>query len=143
MASMKHRRFGRSDLRWVVLLLGLFVYLLALTRVRVEYREQTTRIERLERTLKEKSSDEAFLSVSLKRACTYGIVEEMASREWGMAVAGSDQRVKIDTPELSGPENLAEGHGSGIWKRVSVYLPDGVKEARASVGGGRDDVPAN
>lgn len=135
---MRHRRFGRSDLRWVVLLAGVFVYLLALTKVRVEYREQTTRIERLERILKEKTADEAFLGVSIKRACTYGIVEEMAAQEWGMAVAGADQRVRVETPAALHLEDLAEADDSGLWKQVRGYLPGGVKEARASAGGGRD-----
>ncbi len=144
MASMRHRHLGRFHLRWVVLLLGLFVYLLALTRMRVEYNEQTTRIERLERTLKERRSDEAYLAVSIKRACTYGIVQDVASQEWEMDVASLDQRVRIDVlPLATADESVADAQEAGIWKRVSGYLPDGVKEAKASTGWRRDRVSAD
>ncbi len=79
MTNSTHRQIGRrGDLRWFLVILGFFAYLMLLTWERVEHRERSGRIESLELTLQEKETDEALRRVELKRKTGFIAVQAIA-----------------------------------------------------------------
>lgn len=125
----------RTDLRWVFLLVGFFVFLFALTWERIAVKEMGGRIERLEARLQSLQTDEAMFRTDLKRECAFTEVREIASKEWGMEVAVPEQRVRLASARR---DQVVEagviGQPRSMLDRASRIFRGGVAQAQ-SVGG--------
>jgi hypothetical protein len=136
MASVRQGGIRRLGLRWLLPFMIVFVIPLAITAVRVQYREQMGRIASLERQLQDRQADEAYLTVSIERACDYSAVQKQARDVWKMKVAGREQRFLLGpatTAELASQSAEAGGGGSLI-DRAERLLRGGVAQAQSATG---------
>ena len=135
MGKLRSRGVQRHDLRYVFLALLVFTYLLSLTAVRLSYRERSGRIEVLERTLKERRTDEVYLGTEWRRACGHLIVQRVAQQEWGMDVASADQHLLLAAGQpVTVPEDA--GRAGNLWSHLLSIVPPGVAQARPAGEGG-------
>ena len=120
----------RPEMAGMLVFLGLFIYLIALTSIRVAYREHNGEIENLERKLKERRTDEAYLRSEISRSCGYVIVQRQAQEEWGMQIAGPQQHLLLAVgPTQDAGEPLAD---AGFWTRLTGGFGHDVAQARPS-----------
>lgn len=134
MASVKRGGIRRLSLRWLLPFMFLFVIPLAITSVRIQYREHMGRIAQLERTLKEREADEAYLKVDIDRACDYAAVQKEARERWKMKVAGREQRfllAPMPVAEVASAELVPEQ--PSLLRRAERFLRGGVAQAKAAV----------
>lgn len=136
--SMTSHRSGRrrTGSKLVLLLLGFFAFLFAMTWERVAIRELNGRIEQLEIELQSLNTDEAMLRVSIQQDCRFTDVQKVAAEKWGMSVADPRQRVLIASMEAKAGEPLeepsADGHrsvGSALATRVGQLIRPGTSWA--------------
>jgi hypothetical protein len=114
----------------------IFVIPLAITAVRVQYREHMARIEALERTLDERCADEAYLKVAIERACDYAAVQKEAQGRWKMKVAGQGQRflfapeapIQVATLAEGGAEDGSVAHRAGRFLRGDAQARSAMDE---------------
>jgi hypothetical protein len=134
MASVKRGGIRRLNLRWLLPFMFLFVVPLAITSVRIQYREHMGRIAQLERTLKERQADEAYLNVAIERACDYAAVQKEARDHWKMKVAGREQRFQLEPePVIQVASVEIEPENTSLIRRAKHFFRGGVAQAKAAV----------
>jgi len=133
MGSVRQGGIRRFGLRWALPFVCIFVIPLAITAVRVQYRERMGHIESLERTLSERRADEAYLTVAIERACGYAEVQREARDHWNMKVARREQRYFLSPGPLAetAAQAALEEDGS-IVDRARGFLRGGVAQARSA-----------
>jgi hypothetical protein len=134
MATMRRRLVRRrSDLRWVFPTIGFFVFLFALTWERIAWKETSGRIERLELQLQSLQTDEEFYRTELKQECRFIDVQQIATRDWGMAVAVPGQRARLaSSPKRAELETAAMiGSPQTMIERVGHFFRGGVAQAHS------------
>jgi len=121
----------RTGIRWLLVFLGFFAYLLLLTWERVEWKERNGRIECLDRLLQQRRTDEALLLVQLEEETDFDAVQGIIA-DHDMMAAHLNHRVLMMTDPL--PILGADGEGpidyaSRWFNRV---FRGGVAQARPS-----------
>jgi cell division protein FtsL len=134
MASVRQGGIRRLGVRWLLPFMCIFVFPLAITAVRIQYRERMARIEALERGLSERLADEAYLQVSIERACDYAAVQREARDRWKMKVAGRDQRyIFAPAPSVQVAERTErEVAGGSVVRRAERLFRTGVAQAQSA-----------
>lgn len=132
MASSTDRQIGRrGDLRWFLVILGFFAYLMLLTWERVEHRERSGRIENLELTLQEKQTDEALRRVELKRKTGFLAVQAIAD-DLSMTPAGDHQCFLLAATTQPALEDAPAGPFHAASQLTTRILRGGVAQAGPS-----------
>lgn len=127
----------RRDLRWFLVILGFFAYLLLLTRERMEVKERASRIEILERSLQELKTDVALRNVALERLTGFPEVREMAERI-GMRAADDGQRFLLATVQRPDPQETSRDPLQVVANWFTQGISGGVAEAMPSATGTGD-----
>jgi hypothetical protein len=135
MSSVRRGGIRRLGLRWLLPFMIIFVIPLAITAVRVQYREQMGRIASLERQLQDRRADEAYLRVSIERACDYSAVQKEAREVWKMKVAGREQRfILAPAPTVQLAARTGEDGGGSLIDRAERLFRGGVAQAQSATG---------
>jgi hypothetical protein len=137
MGTMRRRLARRrTDLRWVFLLAGFFVFLFTLTWERIAIKEASGRIERLETQLQSLRTDEELLRTQLKLECRFTEVQQIASGEWGMSVAVPEQRIRLASSQKRGAVEEAALliHPQTMVERAKRIFRGGVAQAHSAAG---------
>jgi hypothetical protein len=133
--SRQSRR--RGDLRWFLLIVSFFAYLLLLTWERMEVKERSTRIESLEQTLQQKLTDQALLKVELARKTGFIAVRHVAETR-GLRPAELQQRFLLAADWRTSPPAQDKGPFRMVMDWLTQSISGGVAVARPSAAGAGD-----